>query len=348
MIYIINDSDDPFFNHASEEYLMDNFEEEIFMLWINRPSILIGRNQNTLSEINSDYVKEKEIKVVRRLSGGGTVFNDYGNMNYSFITYKIQDTKNAKNSFEKFAIPVINALESLGVHATFSGRNDITIEDKKFSGNAQFSRKDKLLHHGTLLFDCDMDKLSLALKSKPIKFKDKSVKSVGSRVTNILPHLDENMSLLDFKNYLKDYVIKTHEIKTIYEFNNKDIEEIEKISTSRFKSWEWNYGKSPKYTYENAVKYPCGVVEYNMNIEEGVIRNISIYGDFFGNADIRDIEPKLIGVRHTFEDLELALNEIIIDNYIKGLSNKEFIEGLLDIYSYRGDDIDAVKETKVD
>lgn len=331
MIYVINNDDSCFFNHAAEEYLMNNFDDEIFMLWINKPSILIGRNQNTISEINLDYIKDNGIEVVRRLSGGGTVYNDLGNMNFTFITNRNSSDPQVKNGFQKFALPVINALQSLGVNAVFTGRNDIVIDDKKFSGNAQYFQKDKLLHHGTLLFDCDMSKLSLALKSKPIKFKDKSVKSVGSRVTNILPNLDNPMTLQEFRGYLKDYIINTHSIETIYEFDEKDIEEIDKIVKERFETWEWNYGKSPEYIYENAVKYSGGVVEYNLNVEDGIIKEISIYGDFFGEKNIKDIELALTGVKHNAYELEEILKSINLEDYIRGVSNKEFIEGLLDI-----------------
>ncbi len=331
VIYVINNSNDPFFNHAAEEYIMNKFDDEVFMLWINRPSILIGRNQNTISEINLEYVKENYITVVRRLSGGGTVYNDLGNMLFTFITYRNKEEPHVKNGFEKFAKPVIKALQSLGVNAIFTGRNDITIEGKKFSGNAQYFTKDKLLHHGTLLYDCDMSKLSLALKSKPIKFIDKSVKSVGSRVTNIALHMNEKMNLSDFREYLKNYVIKEYDIENIYEFNENDLEEIKEIAKNRFETWEWNYGKSPVYKCQNSIKYPSGVVEYNVNVEGGIIKEVSIYGDFFGEKDIKEVEPKLIGIRHDINALSNTLNEIDIDDYIRGLSNKEFIEGIMNI-----------------
>lgn len=333
MIYIINNSNDPFFNHAAEEYLMNNFDEEIFMLWINKPSILIGRNQNTILEINQNYVSENNIKVVRRLSGGGAVYNDLGNMNFSFIIYRDPSNSQLKNGFEKFALPVINALQSLGVDAAFTGRNDITIDGKKFSGNAQYFQKNKLLHHGTLLYDCDISKLSSALKSKAVKFVDKSVKSVGARVTNIAGHMNSSMSLLEFREYLKHYVIKTHGIKTIYEFNEKDKESINKIAKERFETWEWNYGKSPNYKYKNSVKYSSGVIEYHLDVEYGEIANISIYGDFFGEKNINELEKKLIGVKHSIKDLENILKDTNLDDYIQGLSIKEFVEGLLNIES---------------
>ena len=228
-------------------------------------------------------------------------------------------------------MPVVNALRSLGVEAEFSGRNDITVKAKKISGNAQYCQRDKLLHHGTILFDCDMSKLSLALKSRPIKFKDKGVKSVGSRVTNILEHLDQPMSLEEFKEYLKDYIINSHEIKTIYEFTREDIGEIEEIAKGRFNTWQWNYGKTPKYTYSNEVKYPCGLVEYNLNIKNGFIQQISINGDFFGDKQIEKLESLLIASKFNREDIEGILLKIDIGDYIKGLSNREFVQGLLDI-----------------
>lgn len=331
MIYVINNSNNPYFNHAAEEYLLNHFEDEVFMLWINKPAILIGRNQNTISEINTNYVESNDIDIVRRLSGGGAVFNDLGNINFTFITYKNISKTSKNNGFERFAYPVIHALKFLNIEAEFTGRNDITINNKKISGNAQYSHKDKLLHHGTLLYDCNLDNLSKALKSKPLKFKDKAIKSVASRVTNISSHLDEKIDLLDFKNFFMNFVIKTNDIKEIYEFTNEDIKIIEEIMNSRFKTWEWNYSKSIDYSYKNAVKYPSGSIEYHLNVNNGIINNISLHGDFFGEKDIKELESKLIGVRHRFNNLEKALDKIIMDEYIQGVSTKQFLEGLMDL-----------------
>src|SRR5699024_10214572 len=150
---------------------------------------------------------------------------------------------------------------------------------------------------GTIMYDCDMSKLSKALKSKPLKFKDKSVKSVGSRVTNIAPHMKENMSVVEFKEYLKDYIIKYNNIEKIYTLNPKDIEEIEKIADNRFRTWEWNYGKSPVYRFKNSVKYNSGIVEYHLNVENGIIEEVAIHGDFFGTKDIEEISSLLKGMK---------------------------------------------------
>lgn len=331
MLYIMNNNDDPFFNHAVEEYIINNFDEEIFMLWINKPAILIGRNQNTMSEIELDYVKDNNIEVVRRLSGGGTVYNDYGIMNFSFITYK--DSNPLNDGFEKFAKPVIEALRSLGVNAEFTGRNDILIEGKKICGNAQYSTKDKILHHGTLLYDGNMENLKYALKSREIKFVDKSVKSVGSRVTTIYEHMpDKSMDLDKFRDYLKGYVMEIYNIDKVYELTEDDLKEIEIIADNRFRTWEWNYGKSPSYSFKNAIKYPnCGVVEYNLNIKNGKIEEISIHGDFFGEEDIIKVEEDLNGINFEMDSIGDYLNTIELNSYIRNLSNDDFIKGIMDI-----------------
>lgn len=331
MLYVMNNSDDPFFNHAAEEYLMKNLDEEVFMLWINRPTILIGRNQNTLSEIEVDYVRENGIEVVRRLSGGGTVYNDYGVMNFTFITYKSSDPLD--DGFEKFARPVIKALNSLGVEAEFTGRNDILIAGKKICGNAQYSNQDKILHHGTLLYNGDMSKIGQALKSREIKFIDKSVKSVGSRVTNIYDHMEDGeMDLASFRDYLKNYVMETHAIDEVYNFSQEELDAIEFLADSRFRTWDWNYGKSPSYSYENGFKYPgIGVVEYSLNVRAGRIEDLAIKGDFFGELNVSELEDRLRGINFSMEALEDALEDVDISSYIRGFTREDFIRGLMDI-----------------
>ncbi len=324
MLYIHHTSTDPFYNHAIEEYIMDNFTEEAFILWQNRPSILIGRNQNTASEINQEFVRNHGIDVVRRLSGGGTVFCDLGNFNFTFITNKGSE----KESFETFARPVIEALKSLGVQADFSGRNDITIEGKKISGNAQYHHGNRLLHHGTLLFNGDLSSLKGALISKPLKFKDKSVKSVASRVTNIYPHLKSPMSVEAFKDYLKNFIMDYHHIDREYILTEAENQKVLDISKNRFESWEWNYGKSPKYDYHHSVKYPSGLIEYYMSIKKGHITDLSIYGDFFGQKPIEELTGQLIGTPHDYDALTVKLKDLNISDYISGLDVKALVSDL--------------------
>jgi len=325
MIYVVNDSDNPFFNHAIEEYILKNKDEDAFILWRNRPSILIGRNQNTLTEIDDDYVRREKIDVVRRLSGGGTVFNDLGNINFTFITKKAQDGTTLSNGFKKFALPVIKALESLGVDAVFTGRNDITIDGKKFSGNAQFHYKDKTLHHGTLLFSGNLERLAKALKSKPLKLQDKGVKSVRSRVTNISEHLDVPMDVLEFKEYLKKYIMDFHNITKEYVLSEKEMTDTLKIQKERFESWEWNYGKSPGYNYSNAKKFPWGTIELIMNIKNGIIEELRIYGDFFGEKSVKELENSIIGKKYNNSELLEELIRMNVDEYIKGASATEIV-----------------------
>jgi lipoate-protein ligase A len=325
MLYIKNDNTNPYFNHAAEEYFMKNFDEECFMLWRNEPCILIGKNQNALSEVDFNYVKENNITIVRRLSGGGAVFNDLGNINFTFITNKDKyDTIN----FKKFTQPIINALRDLSVNADFSGRNDITIDGKKFSGNAQYYNANRVLHHGTLLFCGNLTDLSLALKTNPLKFEDKSVKSVTSRVTNISQHLQLPMPVLDFRDYLISHVMRTNNISEVYEFTKEDLEKIDKIVQERFSTWEWNFGGSPKFSLAVERRFTSGTVEFNLEVKKGFIQDIRIFGDFFGERDIKDIESVLRGVPHSEDNVRNILKPYDIGKYLANITMDEIISCL--------------------
>lgn len=324
MLVVINNFDDPYFNLASEEYMLRNFKDDCFMLWTTVPTVLLGKNQNALSEINIDYVKEKDIKVVRRITGGGTVFMDKGNMNFGFI---MTDNENDFTDFKKFTKPIIQVLRKLGVNAEFSGRNDITIDGKKFSGNAQYKNKNRLLHHGTMLFSSSLNDLTKALKSKPEKFKDKSVKSVASRVTNISSHLELDLTILEFKKLIIDHIIDTYDNVTIYNFSEEDIKKIEAIVEEKYSKWDWNYGVSPKYQYSNEKKFAGGLVEVQFNVKNGLIENIKYYGDFFSRSGLEDIENALIGVKHNEEDIRNTLSKFNIDDYFHNIT----VDNLIDL-----------------
>ncbi len=322
MLYIKNDSTNPYFNHAAEEYFLKEFDDECFMLWRNAPCILIGKNQNALSEINVDYVKANNITVVRRLTGGGAVFNDLGNINFTFITNRASDNT---IDFRKFTQPIINALGDLSVNAEFSGRNDITIDGKKFSGNAQYYHKSRVLHHGTLLFSGNLTDLSQALKTKPLKFEDKSVKSIASRVTNISQHLSAPMDVLEFRNYLMGHVMKANHISEVYTFTEEDLKKIEEIVEKRFSTWEWNFGSSPEYSFANEKRFAGGTVELRMQVEGGTIQAISIYGDFFGERDVKELENALKGVRHDEASIRKALAGFEIEKYLANITLDDLI-----------------------
>ena len=244
MLYIYNKNTNPYFNLAAEEYVLKEFQEECFMLWRNEPSIIVGKNQNTLAEINLDYVRQHKIPVVRRLSGGGAVFHDLGNLNFTFI---VNEDVSSFSDFRRFTQPIIDVLRKLSINAEFSGRNDITIDGKKISGNAQYYYKNRILHHGTLLFSSSITDLSAALKVRPVKFEDKGVKSVSKRVTNISEHLKEPITIEQFIDLIMNHIREQTRGSEMYEFTQEDIEKIEKLVREKYSTWEWNFGTSPDY-----------------------------------------------------------------------------------------------------
>ena len=242
MLLIYNEITNPYFNLAMEEYLLKNFNEDMFILWRNENAVIVGKNQNTLSEINLDYIKEHSIPVVRRQSGGGAVFHDLGNINFTFIA----NNNDSFSDFKRFTTPIIDLLKTLDINAEFSGRNDLLIDGCKFSGNAQYNYKDRVMHHGTLLFSSQIADLSNALKVKPIKFEGKGVKSVKSRVTNISDHLKEPLTVLEFKDLIMNYLEKINTDNKHYTLSELDIENINKLVEEKYSTWDWYFGNSPK------------------------------------------------------------------------------------------------------
>ncbi len=316
MRYIDNNCTDPYFNLALEEYLLREKNGEYFVLWRDEPCIVVGKNQNTLSEINEEYIKKHDIKVVRRQSGGGAVFHDLGNLNFTFI---VEDDGKKFNDFKTFVIPIIGVLNE------FSGRNDLLIDGKKFSGNAQCKYKNRVMHHGTLLFSSDIVNLSDALISKPIKFSDKAVKSVSSRITNISEHLQESFSVIDFKNKIFEYIGREEKDKVITTLDNEEIEEIKNLVKTKYETWQWNFGQSPKYNFYNEKKLSAGTIELSIDVEKGIMKHIRIFGDFFGEGNIEDIEKALIGKKHNTEEIHRVIDNINIKNYFGNVSKQELL-----------------------
>lgn len=325
MLCITHSHTDPYFNIAADEYALRFLEDEVFMLWRNEPSIIVGKHQNTLSEINLDYVRENKIKVVRRISGGGAVFHDLGNLNFTFVR---NTEEGAQVDFKRFSQPIIEALKTMGIEAKFEGRNDLTIEGKKFSGNAEHVWKNRTLHHGTLLFSATMTDLSAALKVNPLKFTDKAVKSVQSRVTNISEHLQEQMDVLQFRDRIMEHIMKMYPESKVYDFSPKDIAGIEKLRDEKFSTWEWNFGYSPKYQFQKMIRTAGGSIEFHFNVEDGHIADLRIYGDFFHKHDIGEVEKALIGVKHQHESIAQVLSQFDFENYFKNIPMEEFISGM--------------------
>lgn len=321
MIFIYNKSLDPFFNLAAEEYLVKNSQDEIFMLWQNDNTIVIGRNQNTLSEINYDYVKENDINVVRRMSGGGAVFHDIGNINFTFILNSESDFSN----YAKFTQPIIDFLHTLGVEASLSGRNDLLIGDKKISGNAQYMHKNRILHHGTLLYSAESDKLTASLKVSEDKIKSKGIKSVKSRITNIKNHLKTQMTAQDFIEKLAIFMKSQGDISCEYDLS-KDKAEIEKLRDEKYATWDWNFGYSPKYSYTKKKRFPSGCVEVCMNVNSnGCIEDVSIFGDFFSKNDINELCELIKGHKHEYTELGNILKTVCVSDYISGITESDLL-----------------------
>lgn len=326
MLIIKRHHTDPYHNLATEEYVLKEIREDAFMLWRNEPSIIVGKHQNTLSEINPDYVRDHHIKVVRRLSGGGAVFHDLGNINFTFTHTGMND--NLVN-FRKYTEPILEVLQKMGVDARFEGRNDLTIIGKKFSGNAMHVWKNKVLHHGTLLFSSQMADLSAALQANPAKFTDKSVKSVRSRVTNIQEHLSEPMDVVKFAEKIQDHIVAKYPEARFYEFTDEDHRKIQKLVDQKYGTWEWNYGYSPTYNFTKVIRTAnSGTLEFNLEVREGVIKSVKIYGDYFGRDDPEEIETTLQEVRHEKNAIKEALLRFTIGDYFANLSLEEFLEGM--------------------
>jgi lipoate-protein ligase A len=316
---------DPYFNLAADEYVMKNFKEDCFMLWRNEPSIIVGKHQNTLAEINVDYVRENNIKVVRRISGGGAVFHDLGNLNFTFIR---NSEEGAQVDFRKFTRPILDVLQTMGINAKFEGRNDLTIDGKKFSGNAEHVWKNRTLHHGTLLFSAVMTDLSAALKVNPLKFTDKAVKSVRSRVTNISEHLKEKMDVLEFRDRIMKHIMVMYPDSKEYQYTPEDVSGIVRLRDEKFSKWEWNFGYSPKYDFEKMIRTEGGSVEFHFNVDKGIIQDIRIFGDFFHKHDIEEVEKSLIGVKHDYDSILKKLSLFNFNDYFKNIKPEEFTQGM--------------------
>ncbi|MFT7829726.1 lipoate--protein ligase [Priestia megaterium] len=326
MLFIDNQKNyDPRINLAIEEYALKHLDinETYLLFYINEPSIIIGKNQNTIEEINTKYVEDQHIHVVRRLSGGGAVYHDKGNLNFSFIT---KDDGNSFHNFKKFTEPVVEALKKLGVNAELSGRNDLMAEGRKISGNAQFSTKGRMFSHGTLLFDSEIENVVSALKVKKDKIESKGIKSIRNRVANISEFLEQKVTVEEFREMLLRYIFEGEENITEYKLTEKDWEMIHQISKERYQSWDWNYGKSPKFNLQHSHRFPVGQIDVRLEVNKGKIDACTIYGDFFGVGDVQEVQEKLTAVRYEKASIEQALEDIDIPHYFGNITKEEFVE----------------------
>lgn len=327
MRYIESPSLDAYWNMALEEYVFTQLPKEdgYFMFWQNRRAVVVGKYQNTAEEINASYIRGEGVQVVRRLSGGGAMYQDEGNLNFTFVV----DQAGAKSlDFGFFIQPVVQALRRLGVNAVQNGRNDITVDDKKVSGNAQYNRQGRTMHHGTLLFASDLSAVAAALHPGQDKLESKAIASVRSRVTNIADHLTHSVTLPAFKSLLREELFTQRDLQP-YALTAYDSRQIERLSAEKYATWDWNYGRSPAYNIRKQRRFPFGGVTVCMQVEKGIIRQLALSGDFFGNAVITQLELLLQGCRLSEQDLRKQLADADINEYIAGLDIETFCELLL-------------------
>lgn len=326
MIFIDNENNfDPRKNLALEEHALRTFdiENDYLLFYSNEPSVIIGKHQNTLEEINTEFIEKRGIHVVRRLSGGGAVYHDHGNLNFSFIT-KYNPTH--FNNYAKFTGPVIRALKKLGVAAELSGRNDILVEGRKISGNAQFTSRDRMFSHGTLLFDTNLEDVVNALHVSMGKIESKGIKSIRSRVANIAEFLAQPMTIEEFRQFLLEHIFEEEKAIPTYAVTDADRQGIDVLAREKYGQWDWNYGRSPAFNVQRKKRFSIGEIDMRIDVQEGRIANVKIYGDFFAKNDIAEIEVLLKGVRYDKPHIAEAMKDFHIAEYFGDLPKEEFLE----------------------
>jgi len=312
---IDNHTFDPYWNLAAEEYLLDRGEVPFARLWRDRASVIVGRYQNAAAEVNGEYVREHGIPVVRRLTGGGAVFHDPGNINFTFVEEASRGEDTAA-MFRRFTAPVISALRAIGVDAVLSGRNDLLVEGRKISGCAVCVRSGRVLQHGTLLFRSSVGELAAALNTRPEKFSDKAVKSNAARVTNMADHLPKaysNMGVEEMMAYLGGCIARGEELPGGY--SAEQVAGIDELCRRKYSTREWNFGMSPGYGWHNAGRISCGFVEVYLQVEGDVVRGCSVMGDYFFTRPTEEFCAAMVGVRHSYAEVLGVLKGLPVADY---------------------------------
>ena len=323
--YMETGSTDPAYNLAFEEYVLRHKTEgDFLLLWQNDNAVIIGRNQNTEEEIDRVFVEAHGVKVVRRITGGGAVYHDLGNLNYSFITDCGEFDHAAMAAFTG---PVVEALRGLGMNAEASGRNDITVDGRKVSGTAQRVQGGRILFHGTLLFDSDPEMVAGALRTDPAKFRSKSTKSVKSRVGNIRDFLPEKMSMDEFWGYLKKTLLQgDFEEKFL---DDEELAAVNELKAEKYDSWSWNFGHSPRFDRKVKKAFPGGILETGISVDRGgLISAVSFRGDFLSRREVSEIEQALTGCRYEREEMRKVLESFPSEEYFGTITPDEVLESL--------------------
>lgn len=317
MVYYWNERTDPAYNLALEEVMTAQADAPFAMLWRNRPAVIIGRNQNACREFDSAYAGEHGISVVRRMTGGGAVYHDLGNLNYSIFAFETDANKRYVD-FAPFAEPVLTALRALGVAAEFSGRNDILVDGRKVSGSAKCVHNGRILFHGTLLFDVDFDVMAAVLTPPQAKIEAKGVASVRARVAGLKEFLP-GLTRETFRTAMERELLRQFKLNEPLPIPYNWMREAERTADERYRSWEWNFGESPDFTFERTRRFPCGTVTVHLDVHAGVIRRAAFRGDFFGTAPADELASLLSGCPHRADAIRAALSGAGIGRYIAGL-----------------------------
>jgi len=290
---------DPYFCLATEEYLLTGSDEDIFMLWQSRDTVVTGKHQNLLGEINYSWCRENNISPARRISGGGTVFHDMGNVNFCFL-------KNVNNPaeirFKMFVQPVVDALAKLGIQAVISGKNDLLVQGRKFSGNAQHIYKNRVLHHGTLLFDSNLEKLHKVLQPVPGKYQSKGVPSTPDEVVNLLPSLKRKMSVKEFMLFLFRSQLEKPAGRE-YVLTGSEKTKIKHRVREKFSTWDWIFGYSPAYSFRNQITIRGKRLNVELEVKKGMIQQCNLSGNYFSEKDLKTMQYRFHGKKHDYADI---------------------------------------------
>lgn len=327
MLYIESPETDPHWNLALEQYLFDTAgqSEDCFMLWRNSGSVIVGKHQNTYAEINGSFLASEGIPAVRRLSGGGAVYHDLGNINFTYIIGK-QDLQ--LMNLQMFCAPLVEILEDLGAEARITGRNDITVKGRKFSGNSQYVRGERLLHHGTILFQTDLTRMQQALTPSHEKGRARGTSSVSSRVINLSEVLENEISQEEFQNRFADRVLGKRE-HTVFRITKEADAAVRELVRRRYGSWEWNYGASPACEHKvRRYLEHCGTVEVSIQEDKGRIASLRFSGDFFGERPLEELEALFQNRRLETSTLIDLWNTVSIPSYLHGIC----LEGFLSLF----------------
>lgn len=313
-------------NLALEEYVFRHkpADDDVLLFYVNAPSIIIGRNQNTIEEIDPDVVAARDITVVRRISGGGAVYHDLGNLNFSFMTPKVTGRF---NRYEEFTRPVTDVLRGLGVPAELGGRNDILAGGRKISGNAQFARPDRMFSHGTLLFDSNLDDVTAALRPKPGKVESKGVKSIRSRVANISEFLNERIGVDELRERIVEQIFGTRDRERIpaISLDEADWTAIHALVASKYGAWDWNYGQNPPSNVQRSQRFPAGEIDVRLDVQEGRIASVRLFGDFMGREDVAEVERRLLGVAYDRPSVAVALHDVDLSSFFGDIARDDVL-----------------------